>query len=130
MVRSDVVLQDTHGLAEVWYGEIMSIILSPSSLSDFAKCHRCWWLDKVHDLKWPRGAFPSLPGGIDRVLKVWYDSFRGEDGDDLPPELSAYGSLDNFVLFRDQVQLKRWRFWKTGLQAQVAPGVIVSGALD
>lgn len=103
----------------------MSIVLSPSSLSDFAKCPRCWWLEKKHKLKLPRGAFPSLPGGMDRALKAHMDEHRAKGT--LPPEL--IGKVPG-KLFENQAQLKRWRFWKTGLQAEVAPGIIISGAFD
>src|SRR5579864_2396682 len=113
------------------------ITLSPSSLSDFAKCRRCWWLDKVQKIAWPRGVFPSLQGGIDRVLKDWYDCYRHtreyeleHGGLVMPPELDADGRLQDFMLYWDTANLKRWRFWRTGLRAEVAPGVIISGAID
>lgn len=103
----------------------MGLRFSPSSLSDFAKCRRCWWLDKKHKLKLPRGAFPSLPGGMDRALKVHYDNARAQGV--LPSEI--VGKVPG-LLYGDQANLKRWRNWRTGLEVEVAPGVSISGAVD
>ena len=33
----------------------------------------------------PRGIFPSLPSGMDRVIKTYFDHYRGS----LPPELEG-----------------------------------------
>lgn len=103
------------------------IRLSPSSLSDFKKCPLLFWLDKHHDLKMPRGAFPSLPGGMDRVLKGYYDRHR--EAGVVPQEL--LGKIPATLgLFKDQAQLKKWRFWKSGLAVDLGAGRVVSGALD
>ena len=104
------------------------ITLSPSSLSDFQKSPLMFWLKKNMQIEVPRGAFPSLPGGIDRVLKAHYDLCRLNG--DMPPELKGSKIPEQVELFKDQVKLKRWRFWKTGLQVQVTPEITVSGALD
>ena len=103
----------------------MPVKLSPSALSVFKDCPRCFWLERRQDLKRPRGVFPSLPGGMDRRLKEWYDKYRAEGK--LPPEVS--GQLPG-QLYSDQQNLELWRSWRTGLQAQVSPEAIVSGALD
>src|SRR3989344_8415650 len=59
--------------------------LSPSSLNLFIDCPRCFWLQVVKKVKRPDGAFPSLPSGMDKVLKEHFDRFM-EQGT-LPPEL-------------------------------------------
>ena len=52
------------------------IVLSPSSLSVFMECPRCFWLQIVKKKRRPSGAFPSLPSGMDRVLKEHFDRCR------------------------------------------------------
>ena len=66
---------------------ITSFKLSPSTLNVFLDCPRCFWLDKVKNIKRPRGIFPSLPSGMDRAIKVHFDSFRTKGI--LPPELKG-----------------------------------------
>lgn len=50
--------------------------LSPSTLNIFRDCPRCFWLQVNHGLPRPRGAFPSLPGGMDLVIKRYFDQYR------------------------------------------------------
>ena len=59
--------------------------LSPSSLNLFLECPRCFWLYKVKGVGRPDGIFPSLPNGMDKILKEHFDRFM-EKGE-LPPEL-------------------------------------------
>src|SRR3989338_6659737 len=54
------------------------IMLSPSALNLFLECARCFWLEKVKKIKRPRGIFPSLPGGMDRIIKTYFDSYRSQ----------------------------------------------------
>ena len=105
----------------------MNIKLSPSTLNLFLECPHCFWMDKVKGIKRPRGIFPSLPGGMDRVIKVHFDNFRAKDS--LPPELNGT-HFDGIKLYRDQAQLEKWRNWRTGLEYKDADGSILSGALD
>ena len=105
----------------------MNIKLSPSTLNLFLECPRCFWMDKVKGIKRPRGIFPSLPGGMDRVIKLHFDGFRAKDS--LPPELNG-ASFDGIKLYRDQAQLEKWRSWRTGLEYKDADGSILSGAID
>lgn len=99
--------------------------ISPSGLSDFKKSPLMFWLKHHHQIEIPRGAFPSLPGGMDRVLKTHYDRARAAGS--LPFEIK--GKVHG-ILFQDQALLKKWRFYKTGLQATVRPGLTIGGALD
>jgi hypothetical protein len=87
-----------------------TIRLSPSTLNLFAECSRCFWLrinKKVHR---PSGPFPSLPGGMDSVLKTYYDKYRlvGK----LPPEID--GKVEG-KLYPDLAKMNKWRNWRTGL---------------
>lgn len=59
------------------------IKLSPTSLSLFRECPKCFWLHFNKKIHRPSGPFPSLPGGIDRVLKTYFDEYRGTN--ELPP---------------------------------------------
>ncbi len=99
--------------------------VSPSSLADYAKCPLCYWLERTQGVKWPRGAFPSLPGGMDRVLKTYYDEWRGRGA--LPPELVANGVSG--LLFDKQELLNEWRNLRKGLVTMVN-GVRLKGQLD
>ena len=64
--------------------------LSATTLKLFQECPRCFWLHVNRKLERPRGPFPSLPSGIDRVLKVYFDGYRTSGG--LPPLIA--GKLD------------------------------------
>ncbi len=50
--------------------------LSASTLKLFQECPRCFWLHLNKRIERPRGPFPSLPSGIDRVLKAYFDAYR------------------------------------------------------
>lgn len=69
--------------------------LSASTLKIFKECPRCFWLHVNKKIERPRGPFPSLPSGIDRVLKVYFDSYRRSKtlppliGDKIQGSLSA-----------------------------------------
>ena len=105
-----------------------SLKLSPSALNLFKDCPRCFWREKNNNIKRPRGIFPSLPGGMDRVIKTYFDGYRTKKT--LPPELNR-DEFKDILLFNDQVLLERWRNWRTGLVYQDGPsGGSLSGALD
>ncbi len=61
--------------------------LSPSSLNLFLDCPKCFWLAKKKKLPRPSGPFPSLPVGIDSVVKKYFDTYRGKN--ELPPILQG-----------------------------------------
>jgi hypothetical protein len=80
-----------------WYDWIMEdkgIKLSPSSLNLFVECPRCFWLKHNKGIGRPDSIFPSLPGGMDRVLKVYFDEYRGTES--LPPIVE--GRLEGVLL--------------------------------
>ena len=103
-----------------------SITLSPSALSLFKNCPRCFWLEKVKNIKRPRGIFPSLPGGMDRVIKTYFDVFRVQRK--LPQELRIE-AFKGIHLYDNQAQLELWRAWRTGLRYEEGDTVL-SGMLD
>jgi len=98
--------------------------LSPSKLSVLRDCPRCFYLENKHNIKRPRGIFPSLPGGIDLVLKDYFDSYRS-----LNRTPDCIADLEGQSLFKDSAKLNLWRNWRTGLSCFVE-GVKLIGALD
>lgn len=102
------------------------IRLSPSTLNLFLECPRCFWLHINENIHRPRGPFPSLPMGMDNVIKVYFDKYRIKG--ELPPEIrdKVEGKL-----IPDLELLNNWRNWKTGLEYKdEILGVTLFGALD
>lgn len=101
--------------------------LSPSKLGILRECPLCFWLHCKRKLERPRGIFPSLPGGIDRIMKEYCDRYRGS----LPPELA--GRIPGHKLWGTSAQIAKLRHWKSGLKAEIPTkhGVVsMIGALD
>ena len=61
-------------------------------------------MDKVKGLGHPSGAFPSLPSGMDKILKAHFDSYR--ERKHMPPELKE---LSGLKLFDNMDLLAIWR---------------------
>ena len=103
------------------------IKLSPSSLNLFKECPRCFWLEKNKGIKRPRGIFPSLPGGMDLVIKDYFDKYRMIDK--LPPEVDGKVSGK---LFSNMAVLEKWRNWRTTelRYEDKVLNAILTGALD
>jgi hypothetical protein len=106
--------------------------LSPSSLGLMKDCPRCFWL-QIHELwKRPEGIFPSLPSGMDRVLKKHFDNFR--DKGKLPPELIKNKESEGMKLFganeEEKELLEIWRNNRKGIQFEDDEGNILKGAVD
>lgn len=101
--------------------------LSPSSLNLFLDCPRCFWLDRNKGIKRPRGIFPSLPGGMDTVIKGYFDKYRLKN--ELPPEIK--GKIPG-KLFSDLATLEKWRNWQTSnlCYEDKNSNAILRGALD
>ena len=99
--------------------------LSPSSLSLLKDCPRCFWLNFNKGIKRPEGIFPSLPSGMDRILKEHFDSFR--DKGQLPPELKE---LKDVKLFDDKKLLEEWRNNRKGIRWTDKEGNLFKGAID
>ena len=101
--------------------------LSPSALSIHKDCPRCFVLDRKLKTKRPRGIFPSLPGGMDRILKDWSDHRRFNNDGVLEP---LERDFPNLVLFDDEALVNRWRNWRTGPKFTDGKGNILTGAVD
>ena len=101
--------------------------LSPTALNLFLDCQRCFWLDRNRDIKRPRGIFPSLPSGMDLVIKTYFDRCRIKN--EMPPEVKD--KLPG-KLFSNMRTLEKWRSWS---QTDLSHGdntinATLSGALD
>lgn len=99
---------------------------SPSSLSLLKDCPRCFWLRFNKKINRPDTIFPSLPSGMDRILKTHFDGFmkKGE----LPPELQKLNG--KVKLFDDEELLKVWRSNFKGIQWEDKKGNLFRGAVD
>jgi hypothetical protein len=102
--------------------------LSPSSLSLMEDCPRCFWLHHNKEKKRPAGIFPSLPSGMDHILKTHFDKFR--DKGKLPPELKDDKECKNCKLFDDKEKLELWRNNFKGIGWKDKEGNILHGAVD
>lgn len=103
--------------------------LSPSSINLFLDCPKCFWLLMTKKIRRPEGIFPSLPNGMDRVLKAHFDKFM-ETGS-LPPEIKEYCTRNGYRLFDDAEKLTVWRNNFNGIQyVDEASGVLLRGAID
>ncbi len=100
--------------------------LSPSSLNLYLECPRCFWLQINRRIHRPAGPFPSLPSGMDNIIKSYFDRYRKKG--QLPPELE--GKVEGKLL-NDQKLLTKWRSWRTGLKFEdKKTGASLTGAFD
>lgn len=103
--------------------------VSPSGVSYLLECPRCLWLHFNEGKKRPRGAYPSLPNGMDDAFKKYFDEYRGRG--ELPPEIE--GKAEG-KLFADLKKLNAWRefnFGRGGIKAEFPElKMAVSGAID
>lgn len=106
----------------------MKFKLSPSSLNLMNECPRCFWLDKHKVWKRPNGIFPSLPSGMDRILKKHFDNFKIKN--ELPPELCENGLCKNMKLFDDDAKMKVWQSNFKGVSWIDESGNELHGAVD
>lgn len=106
--------------------------LSPSSLSLMKECPRCFWLHHNGVWKRPQGIFPSLPSGMDKILKIHFNKFREKR--ELPPELCENDYCSNIELFgsneKEKNLLKIWQDYKRGIQWEDEVGNLLRGAVD
>ncbi len=83
--------------------------LSVSKLNRFNECPRCFWDQCNRKLEY-RGIFPSLPGGLDRVLKGYTDNCRTVGAMPIemlravPADAKLYGTVE---------EMKKMRHWKS-----------------
>ncbi len=101
--------------------------LSPSRLNLYRECPRCFWLSLNKGLGRPDGPFPSLPSGIDGVLKRHFDEYRKKG--QLPKFLKDH-NLD-VKLFNDITLLDEWRNNFKGVRyVDKKHNVLLRGAVD
>ena len=107
----------------------MTYKLSPSSIKVLLECPKCFWLQLVKKIRRPEGIFPSLPGGMDKILKIHFDNFM-EKGE-LPPEIKEHGLSNGYKLFDDKSKLDIWRKNTVGIQyTDKTSGILLRGAVD
>ncbi|MFN7990853.1 MAG: PD-(D/E)XK nuclease family protein [Candidatus Micrarchaeia archaeon] len=103
----------------------MAFSLSPSTLSLYHECPRCFWLH-FNGVKRPVTIFPSLPSGMDRILKAHFARYMKKK--ELPPELRMLGS--HVSLFDDEHLLSEWTNNRKGLHYEDEHGNMLRGAVD
>jgi len=106
----------------------MPYTLSPSSLSLFEECPRCFWLHHNEGKKRPAGIFPSLPSGMDGILKKHFDKFMRQGK--MPPELCKNKECKGMKLFDNENLLIVWRNNKKGISYEDEKGNTLRGAVD
>ncbi len=102
--------------------------LSPSALGLIKECPRCFWLTHHKIWKRPQGIFPSLPSGMDKILKVHFDKFMKKNI--LPPEIAESGDCKDCKLFDDEEKLKIWQSNFKGVSFTDEKGNNLHGAVD
>lgn len=106
----------------------MTFKISPSSLNLMEECARCFWLEKHEVWKRPSGIFPSLPSGMDKILKIHFDKYMKLGK--LPPKLCESGECQETKLFDNEELLNVWRNARRGIIFQDDKGNILQGAVD
>jgi len=102
--------------------------LSPSALNLMKECPRCFWLHQRKVWRRPAGIFPSLPSGMDRILKIHFDKFM--DKGELPPELCNEDDCSDMKLFKNKELLGIWQNNRKGIEWQDEEGNLLKGAVD
>ncbi len=102
--------------------------LSASSLKLMQECPRCFWLTQHKVWKRPQGIFPSLPAGMDRILKKHFESFARKGK--LPPELCKGTDCIGLKLFDDFEKLAQWQNNRKGIFWKDEKGNVLRGAVD
>ncbi len=100
--------------------------LSYSAMNLINECPRCFWLTQHKLWKRPIGIFPSLPNGMDRILKEYFDLYR--DKHLIPAELKECG--EDIKLFDDKQLLSKWQNNFGGITYTDPLGNILMGAVD
>jgi hypothetical protein len=102
------------------------IVLSPFKLGLFSECPRCFYSEINYKIHRPKCIFPSLPSGMDKVIKNYYDQYRIQDK--LPPEIRE---TIKGKLIKEESLLKKWRNNFQGLQYfNKNINVLLKGILD
>lgn len=91
-------------------------------------CPRCFWLTMHGRWKRPAGIFPSLPSGMDRILKKHFETFAKQGK--LPPELCENHECAGLKLFDDIDKLEDWQNNRKGIVFEDEKGDVLRGAVD
>ena len=101
--------------------------ISPSSINLMLECPRCFWLQIVKGIKRPETIFPSLPSGMDKILKEHFDRFMNKN--ELPLEIRE--ECKGYNLFNDKSLLDLFRNNRKGLEYKdPETGILLHGAID
>ena len=93
------------------------------------ECERCFYLHIVKKIKRPETPFPSLPNGMDKILKEHFDRFMEKNK--LPPEIRENKECKSCKLFSDKEKMAIWRNNKKGLEYYDKElDVLLHGAID
>ena len=107
----------------------MDYIISSTTLGILKECPRCFWFHIVKNIRRPETPFPSLPSGMDKILKEHFDRFIEKNL--LPPELKNLKALEGCSLFNDKEKLDTWRNYRKGLRYRdKESGITLMGAID
>ena len=105
----------------------MSYRLSPSRINLFFECKRCFWLRVREKAERPSKPFPSLPNGIDRTIKEYFDDSRQKG--QTPSEIEEIS--ENLELFENQRFLDYARSWNTEPKWHDSEtGAVLRGGVD
>ena len=104
----------------------MPYSFSSSTLHLLEKCPRCFWLHFRKKIRRPPGMFPSLPSGMDKILKIYFDECRKKK---IMPE-QLIDIQKTISLFQDIDKVIQWRKMRSGLVWEDNEGNKLSGAVD
>lgn len=96
---------------------------SPSSLAILERCDLCWYLQRLLKIGREGDELPSLPAGMDRIIKEQLDEHRKLGT--VPSYLDGWG-----LRLSKHKDLKKWQDTREGIQWEDPDGNIVRGALD
>lgn len=101
--------------------------LSPSSINLFIDCKRCFWLKMNQGVYRPSFPFPSLPRGMDKIIKEHFDRYRGVG--EQPPELVETDIAA--VPHPDTEFVEACRDWRSEpMYEDPESGVVLKGGVD
>lgn len=100
--------------------------ISPSLIGSLLECPLCLWRHYNEGIKRPDGIFPSLPSGMDNIIKKYFDTYRTKNS--IPPEIS--GNVQG-TLFNDLKKLNTWRTNWQGISYNFKElNITLKGAID
>lgn len=101
--------------------------LSKSTLQQFQRCPRCFWLSKVKKIDQPRGIFPSIVKGLDKMMKRHVESCVATARD-----CKWLSGIEGAAPFPDRTRLAVFRNWRTFKRTVTVDGdeITLWGELD